>query len=44
MAHFKSNGIKGEFKYRQRTIHNLYSRMLKRQQSFDRIYDILRLK
>jgi guanosine-3',5'-bis(diphosphate) 3'-pyrophosphohydrolase len=40
----KSNGIKGEFKYRQRTIHNLYSRMLKRQQSFDRIYDIFEVK
>ncbi len=40
----KSNGIKSEFKYRQRTIHNLYTRMQKRQQSFDRIYDIFEIK
>lgn len=40
----KSNGIKAEFKYRQRAIHNLYSRMQKRQQSFDRIYDIFEIK
>lgn len=40
----KSNGIKAEFKYRQRTISNLYNRMLKRQQSFDRIYDIFEIK
>ncbi|MEN9946598.1 MAG: hypothetical protein RLZZ293_984, partial [Pseudomonadota bacterium] len=40
----QSNGIKGEFKYRQRTIYNLYNRMLKRQQSFDRIYDIFEIK
>ncbi len=40
----KSNGIRSEFKYRQRTIHNLYNRMVKRQQSFDRIYDIFEIK
>lgn len=40
----KSNGISGEFKYRERTIYNLYSRMLKRQQSFDQIYDIFEIK
>jgi guanosine-3',5'-bis(diphosphate) 3'-pyrophosphohydrolase len=40
----KSNGIRSEFKYRQRTIYNLYNRMIKRQQSFDRIYDIFEIK
>lgn len=40
----KSNGIKAASRYRQRTIYNLYSRMLKRQQSFERIYDIFEIK
>lgn len=40
----KSNAIKGEFKYRQRTIYNLYSRMLKRHESFNSIYDIFEIK
>ncbi len=40
----KSNGINGEFKYRQRTIYNLYTRMLKTKQAFNRIYDIFEIK
>lgn len=40
----KSNGVTGEFKYRQRTIFNLYSRMLKTRQAFNRIYDIFEIK
>lgn len=40
----KSNAIKGEFKYRQRTIYNLYTRMLKRKESFNRIHDIFEIK
>lgn len=40
----RSNAIKGEFKYRQRTIYNLYTRMLKRKESFNRIYDIFEIK
>ncbi len=40
----KSNGIKGEFVYRERTIYNLYNRMKKRRQSFDQIYDIFEIK
>lgn len=40
----RSNAINGEFKYRQRTIYNLYTRMLKRKESFKRIYDIFEIK
>lgn len=40
----KSNGIKGNFIYRQRTIYNLYNRMKKRKQSFNQIYDIFEIK
>lgn len=40
----KSNGIESNFIYRQRTIYNLYNRMKRRQQGFNRIYDIFELK
>lgn len=40
----KSNGVSAQFVYRQRTIYNLYRRMQRRRQSFDRIYDIFEIK
>ncbi len=40
----KSNGIEADFIYRQRTIYNLYRRMVRRNQGFDRIYDIYEVK
>src|SRR6185437_16026695 len=40
----KSNGVAAQFVYRQRTIYNLYRRMQRRRQSFDRIYDIFEVK
>lgn len=40
----KSNDIKAHFVYRQRTIYNLYRRMQRRHQNFDRIYDIFEIK
>lgn len=40
----KSNGINGLFIYRQRTTHNVYRRMLRQHQSFNRIYDIFEIK
>jgi len=40
----KSNGISAQFVYRQRGIYNLYRRMQRRQQSFNRIYDIFEIK
>lgn len=40
----KSNGVQAQFVYRQRSIYNLYRRMQRRHQSFDRIYDIFEIK
>jgi guanosine-3',5'-bis(diphosphate) 3'-pyrophosphohydrolase len=40
----KSSGIKADFIYRQRGIYNLYRRMVRRHQSFNRIYDIFEIK
>lgn len=40
----KSNAITGEFKYRERTIYNLYMSMMKCQQSFNRIYNTFEIK
>lgn len=40
----RSNGINANFIYRQRSIYNLYQRMLRRKQSFNRIYDIFEIK
>jgi GTP diphosphokinase / guanosine-3',5'-bis(diphosphate) 3'-diphosphatase len=40
----KSNGISAQFVYRQRTIYNLYIRMLRRSQSFNHIYDMYEIK
>lgn len=40
----RSNAVKGEFKSRQRTIYNLYTRMQKRKASFNSIYDIFEMK
>lgn len=40
----KSNDISAHFVYRQRTIYNLYRRMQRRRQGFDRIYDIFEIK
>ncbi|MCC2644577.1 MAG: guanosine-3,5-bis(diphosphate) 3-pyrophosphohydrolase [Burkholderiales bacterium] len=40
----KANGISATFVYRQRTIYNLYRRMQRRRQSFDRIYDSFEVK
>jgi GTP pyrophosphokinase/guanosine-3',5'-bis(diphosphate) 3'-pyrophosphohydrolase len=40
----KSNAISAQFVYRQRTIYNLYRRMQRRQQGFNRIYDIFEIK
>lgn len=40
----KTNDIEAHFVYRQRTIYNLYLRMQKRRQSFDKIYDIFEIK
>ena len=40
----KSNELSAHFVYRQRTIYNLYRRMQRRHQSFDRIYDIFEIK
>jgi len=40
----KSNGISAQFVYRQRTIYNLYMRMLRRSQSFSHIYDMYEIK
>jgi guanosine-3',5'-bis(diphosphate) 3'-pyrophosphohydrolase len=40
----KSSGIKADFIYKQRGIYNLYRRMLRRHQSFNRIYDIFEVK
>lgn len=39
-----SNAIKGEIILRQRTIYNLYSRMVKAKESFNRIYDFFEIK
>lgn len=43
-AAMRANGIKADFKYRQRTIYNLYNRMLKRSDSFDNVYDVFEIK
>ena len=40
----KSNGISAQFVYRQRTIYNLYMRMLRRSQTFSHIYDMYEIK
>lgn len=39
-----SNEIKANFSYRQRTIYNLYRRMVRRGQGFNRIHDIFEIK
>ncbi|MDD3266780.1 MAG: RelA/SpoT family protein, partial [Burkholderiales bacterium] len=39
-----SNAIKGEIILRQRTIYNLYSRMVRAKESFNRIYDFFEIK
>ena len=40
----KSNGINAEFIARNRTIYNIYKRMVRRSLNFDRIYDIFEIK
>ena len=43
-AAMRANGIHAEFKYRQRTISNIYNRMLKRNDTFNNIYNIFEVK